>query len=113
MTVRSGRRHSAWMTLIVMPDELDAMIASGGVASSMSANSLTLSSGRSGAFSCTKSASATACRMSAVNLRRSGEAPGGSPIEAAASHAASTYDRRAASAVGAGSVAVTSKPRTR
>lgn len=60
MTVRSGRRHLAWMTLIVMPDELDAMIAPGGVASSMSANSGTLSSGRSGAFSCTKSASATA-----------------------------------------------------
>lgn len=60
MTVRSGRRHSAWMTLIVIPDELDAMIAPGGVASSMSANSGTLSSGRSGAFSCTKSASATA-----------------------------------------------------
>ena len=51
MTVRSGRRHWACMTLIVMPDELDAMIASGGVASSMSANSLTFSSGRSGAFS--------------------------------------------------------------
>jgi hypothetical protein len=39
------------MTLIVMPDELEAMIASGDVASSISANRLTFSSGRSGAFS--------------------------------------------------------------
>ena len=51
MTVRSGRRHWAWISLIVMPDELEAMIASGGVASSMSANSFTFSSGRSGPFS--------------------------------------------------------------
>ena len=51
MTVRSGCTHSACITLIVIPDELEAMIASRGVAASMSANSLTFSSGRSGAFS--------------------------------------------------------------
>jgi hypothetical protein len=36
---------------MVMPEELDAMIASGGVAWSISAKSLTLKSARSGAFS--------------------------------------------------------------
>lgn len=113
MRVRCGFRHSAWMTLIVMPDELDAMIASGGVASSMSANSPTFSSGRSGAFSWTKSASATASRMSGVNRRRSGEVPGSAPSAAAASHAPATYALSASSAPGAGSVAVTSKPRAR
>src|SRR5258708_2788026 len=81
MTVRSGRLHFAWMTLIVMPDELEAMIASGGVASS----------------------------RSEVNFRRCGEAPGASPSIVTPSHAPSTYDRSAASAPGAGSVAVTSK----
>ena len=41
------------MTSGVMPEELDARIASGGVISSISANSLLLKSTRSGAFSCT------------------------------------------------------------
>jgi len=39
---RSGCAHFDCMTLGVMPDELDAMIESGGVASSMSANSFIL-----------------------------------------------------------------------
>ena len=102
MTVRSGYRHSACMTLILMPDELDAMITSGRAASSISANSLTLSSGRSGAFSCTKSASATACRTSRVNVSRSGEAAAESPSLVTVSHAAATKERRASSAWGPG-----------
>ena len=52
------------------------MIESGGVASSMSANSFVLKSGRSGPFSWTKSASDNASFMSAVKLSRSREAPG-------------------------------------
>jgi hypothetical protein len=95
------------MTLIMMPDELDAMITSGRVAPSISANSLILSSGRSGAFSCTKSASATAFRTSRVNLSRSGEASAESPSLVTVSHAAALKERRASSACGAGSLAVT------
>ena len=48
---RSGRLHFDCMTLGVIPDELDAMSESTGAASSMSANSFILNSGRSGAFS--------------------------------------------------------------
>jgi hypothetical protein len=51
ITQRSGRLHPDCMTLIVIPDELEAMSESGGVASSMVANSLILKSGRSGPFS--------------------------------------------------------------
>jgi len=42
------------MVLMVSPDELEAMIASGGVAASISAKSLILKSFRSGPFSCHK-----------------------------------------------------------
>ncbi len=48
MTQRSGRLQPDWMTVMVSPDELDAMIESGGVAASISANNLILKSGRSG-----------------------------------------------------------------
>ena len=68
-STRSGRLHSVCITLGMMLDELDAMIESGGVAASMSANSLILKSGRSGPFSWTKSAFANACFMSVVKLR--------------------------------------------
>jgi hypothetical protein len=51
MTQRSGCLQPDWVTLMVMPDELDAMSESGGVDASMSAKSLILKSGRSGPFS--------------------------------------------------------------
>src|SRR5437667_11255560 len=51
--------------------------------------------------------------MLAVKLRRSRDAPGDRPISVSAGHASSTYWRRAASAFGAGSVAITSNPRAR
>src|SRR6266478_1892528 len=101
------------MTVIVKPDELEAMIESGGVASSMSANSLILKSGRSGPFSWTKSACARASFIVEVKTNRSRLAPGERPISVKAGHASSTYLRRFASAFGAGSVAITSNPRAR
>ena len=51
MTHRSGCAHPDCVTLIVIPEELDAMIESVGVAASISANNLILKSGRSGPFS--------------------------------------------------------------
>src|SRR6266446_7766332 len=101
------------MTVIVNPDELDAMIESGGVASSISANNLILKSGRSGPFSWTKSACARASFIVEVKANRSRLAPGERPISVKAGHASSTYLRRFASAFGAGSVAITSNPRAR
>src|SRR5712672_938985 len=101
------------MTVIVNPDELDAIIESGGVASSMSANNLILKSGRSGPFSWTKSACASALFIVEVKANRSRLAPGERPISVRAGHASSTYLRRLASALGAGSVAITSNPRAR
>src|SRR5260370_16100347 len=101
------------MTVIVNPDELEAMIESGGVASSMSANSLILKSGRSGPFSWTKSACARALFIVEAKANRSQLAPGARPISVKAGQASSTYLRRFASAFGAGSVAITSNPRAR
>ena len=77
---RSGCLHLDCITLGVMPEELDAMIESTGVASSMSANSFILKSGRSGPFSCTRSAFASACFMSLAKVKRSRDAPGERPI---------------------------------
>src|SRR5215510_16361138 len=96
-----------------MPDELEAMIESTGVASSMSANNLILKSTRSGPFSWTKSACDRASFILVVKLRRSRDAPGERPILVSDGHASSTYLRRFASAFGAGSVAMTSNPRAR
>src|SRR6185503_10055485 len=96
-----------------MPDELEAMIESIGVAASMSANNFILKSGRSGPFSWTKSALDNASFMLVVKLRRLGEAPRDRPMALSCSHASSTYLCRLASALGAGSVAITSKPRAR
>ena len=67
---RSGCLHFDCITLGVIPDELDAMSESAGVASSMSAKSLILNSGRSGAFSWTKSAS----RQRLLHVRGEGQA---------------------------------------
>ncbi len=113
MRIRSGRLHFDWITLGVIPEELDAMIESGGVASSKSANNFILKSGRSGPFSWTKSACDSASFMLVVKLRRSRDAPGERPISVSDGHASSTYWRRLASALGAGSVAITSNPRAR
>ena len=108
--MRSGCLHFDCITLGVIPDELEAMIESGGVAASMSAKSFILNSGRSGAFSWTKSACASASFMSDVKDRRSRVAPGERPIASSSPQASSTYLRKLASAFGAGSVATTSKP---
>src|SRR5438094_9004086 len=51
--------------------------------------------------------------MSGVKVRRSRAAPGERPMASSCPHASSTYLRRLASALGAGSVATTSKPRAR
>ena len=110
---RSGCTQFVCMTLGVIPDELEAMIESTGVAASMSANSFFLKSGRSGPFSWTKSASDNAsCRL-VVNVRRSRDARSDRPMLVSNGQASSTYLRRLASAFGAGSVATTSKPRAR
>src|SRR6266567_3701935 len=113
MTIRSGCLHSDCITLGVIPEELDAMIESGGVAASISTNNLILKSGRSGPFSWTKSACDSASFMLVVKLRRSRDAPEERPMSVSAGHASSTYLRRLASAFGAGSVAITSNPRAR
>src|SRR6266571_671121 len=110
---RSGRLQADCMTLGVIPDELDAISESGGVALSMSANNLILKSGRSGPFSWTKSAFDNASCILVVKLRRSRAAPGERPMTVSCSHASSTYLRKLASAFGAGSVATTSNPRAR
>src|SRR5579871_5051876 len=102
MTQRSGCLHADCITLMVIPDELDAMIESGGVAESMSANNLILKSGRSGPFSCTRSACETAAFISRVKLSLSLDAFGESPMAASAGQASSTYLRRFPSAFGAG-----------
>src|SRR3954447_4383536 len=96
-----------------MPDELDAMIESTGVAASISANNLILKSGRSGPFSWTRSAFDKAAFMSRVKLSLSRDAFGERPMAVSAGHASSMYLRRFASAFGAGSVAITSRPRAR
>src|ERR1700723_1776521 len=101
------------MTLMVILDELEAMMEFGGVASSISANSLILKSGRSGPFSWTKSAPESASFMLGANVSRAGVASGVSPIVVSAGQAASTYSRNLASALGAGSVATTSNPDAR
>ena len=67
---RSGCLHFDCITLGVIPEELDAMNESAGVAASMSAKSLILNSGRSGAFSWTKSAS----RQRRLHVRGEGQA---------------------------------------
>src|SRR5580692_6498532 len=113
ITQRSGCLHADCITLMVRPDELDAMIESGGVAASISANSLILKSWRSGPFSWTKSASDSAFFISSVNLRLSRDAFGESPMVVRSFQAASIYWRRFAPAFGAGSVAVTLKPRAK
>src|SRR6266542_295827 len=101
------------MTLGVIPDELEASRESTGVASSMSAYSFILKSGRSGPFSWTRSACERASFMLVVKLKRSRDAPEDRPMFVRSGQASSTYLRKLASAFGAGSVATTSNPRAR
>src|SRR5262249_29563498 len=111
--IRSGCLAFDCITLGVIPDELDAMIESSGVASSMSANNFILKSGRSGPFSWTKSAFESASFMSFVKAKRSRDAPLARPMLVRSFQASSIYLRRLASALGAGSVTMTSNPRAR
>src|SRR6266481_245815 len=68
---------------------------------------------RSGPFSWTRSASATACASAAVNFRFDCDAPGERPNRLSAGQAVSTNFLSEASAFGATSVAVTSRPLAR
>jgi hypothetical protein len=99
-----GRLHFDCITLGVIPEELEAMSESTGVASLISANSLILKSGRSGPFSWTKSAFDNASFRSAVKVKRSRDAPFKRPILVRSFQASSMYLRKLASAFGAGSV---------
>src|SRR5258706_5935287 len=65
---------------------------------------------RSGPFSWTRSAPASACARSAVNLRFDGDAPVDRPNRLSAGHAVSTNFLSAVSAFGAMSVATTCSP---
>src|SRR5438128_12332915 len=111
--IRSGCLDFDCITLGVIPDELEAMMVSSGAASSIWANNFILKSGRSGPFSCTKSAFDNASFMSVVKVKRSRDAPLESPIFVRSFQASSTYLRRLASAFGPGSVTMTSNPRAR
>src|SRR6476661_4239616 len=68
---------------------------------------------RSGPFSWTSSASATACASAAVNFKFDCDAPGDRPNRLSAGHAVSTNFLSEASAFGAMSVATTSSPLAR
>jgi hypothetical protein len=87
---RSGCLHADCITLIVKPEELEAMIEPTGVASSISVKSLTLKSECSGPFSCTKSARDTAYFMSRANSKRVGDAEGDRPKDFSMPQACST-----------------------
>src|SRR5215813_13575295 len=114
MTQRSGWVAAPfWISLMVSPDELDAMITSGASSSSSCPYSFCLKSIRSGPFSWTRSTPATACARSAVNLRFDCDAPADTPNRLSAGQAVSTNLRSEASAFGAGSVATTCSPLAR
>src|SRR6516225_5436720 len=114
MTQRSGWVAAPfWISLIVSPDELDAMITSGGSSSSSCPYSFCLKSIRSGPFSWTRSTPVTACARTAVNLRFNCDAPGDRPNRLSAGQAVSTNFRSEASAFGAMSVATTCNPLAR
>ena len=113
-TTRSGwRAQASWNSLTVMVEELVARMASGSAAASRAAKTSRFNASRSGPFSWTNSAASTA--PSGVEQKRSrpGEAPGARPIASIAGHCRAMVARNAASASGAGSLAVTSRPRAR
>src|SRR5215467_14352696 len=101
------------MSLILIPDELDAMITSGGSSSSSCPYSFCLKSIRSGPFSWTRSTPLTACAIAAANFKFDCDAPGARPNLLSAGQAFSTNFRSAASAFGAMSVATTCSPLAR
>src|SRR6201995_1686560 len=114
MTQRSGWGAAPfWISRMVSPDELDAMMTSGGSNSSSCPYSFCLKSIRSGPFSWTRSVPLSACARSAENFRFDCEAPGDRPRRLSAGHAVSTNFRNAASAFGAMSVATTCSPLAR
>src|SRR6202051_1443601 len=114
MTQRSGWDAAPfWISLMVSPDELDAMITSGDSSSSSCPYSFCLKSMRSGPFSWTRSAPSTACASAAVNFRFDCDAPGERPNRLSAGQAVSTNFLSAASAFGATSVATTCSPLAR
>src|SRR4030095_4650125 len=98
------------MSLILIPDELDAMITSGGSSSSSCSYSFCLKSSRSGPFSWTRSTPRSAVGKSLEKARRDCDAPGARPNRSSAGHAAFTKRRSEASASGATSFATTSSP---
>ena len=111
MTQRSGwERQADWISLIVSPDELEAIITSAGNSSSSCWYSFFLKSIRSGPFSWTRSADRTAAGRSFVNERRDCDAPAASPNRWSAGHAVFTKRLSDVSASGATSVATTSSP---
>ncbi len=96
-STRSGWAGQArWIREGASPEELLARTVPGGAAASRTANSRSFSSGRSGPFSCTNSASATASARSGVNDSRR--------------WSAATAARSRSSAPGAGSLATTRCP---
>src|SRR5579859_3790275 len=86
------------------------MITSGGSNSSICPYSFTLKSTRSGPFSWTKSALASASARSEVKLRFACDAPAESPSRSSGAQALATNSRSRPSAPGAGSVATTCRP---
>src|ERR1700727_2654945 len=114
MTQRSGWLAAPfWISLMVSPDELDAMMTSGANNSSNCPSSFCLKSIRSGPFSWTRSTPSTAWASAAVNFRFDCEASGERPNRLSAGQAASTKLLKPASAFGATSVATTCSPLAR
>jgi len=114
MTQRSGWRQSLCSRLMISPDELDAMTTAGSSAASRRRSTARFNSSRSGAFSCTNSAPASAASGSAWKV--SACCRGAASIGASCARlgqAAATKWRRKVSACGAGSLAATSSPRDR
>jgi hypothetical protein len=99
-TTRSAWRQRSWNSVTLILDELDARIALGCVAASMAANAARLKSSRSGPFSCTNCAAATACSTDAQNFSRAVEAPFARPSCCTTGYWRSTASRSAASASG-------------
>jgi hypothetical protein len=87
----------------MMVEELDARTAPTGAAASSSANRCRLKSSRSGPFSCTNCASATAAPADPHTVNRSSEAPSASPSPCITGQIRASSKRNSASASGAGS----------
>ena len=90
-----------------------AITTSAGQNSAMAVNKARLASSRSGPFSCTNAAPASAASSVGATRRRSSPAPSDRPIRCITGQWAATASRSRASAPGAGSHAATSIPRAR